>query len=80
MEVTSCGKSEFSYHRELLLKERTRSLFPLRKFLILKRAANEEYHCLIQKAPFDMRKVSSVLATLLTETKRTKTNNKSPRL
>ena len=56
-EVTLCGKSDFTYHTELL--------FPLREASILKREENEENNCLIQKSPFDMRNFFRVLATLL---------------
>ena len=46
------GKRDFPYHKELLLKERIRSLWEqilsLREVPILKRDAIEENHCLIQ--------------------------------
>ena len=47
-EVTQCCKSDLSYHKELLLRGRIRSLFPLREVPILKRDAIEENRWLIQ--------------------------------
>ena len=59
-----CGKRDFPYHKELLSKERIRSLFfPLREVPILKRDTIEENHCLIQESPFDVRNFFSILAT-----------------
>ena len=47
-----CGKSDFPCHKELLLKERIRSLreqiLSLREVPIMKRGAIELSHCLIQ--------------------------------
>ena len=49
----------FPYHKELLLKERIRSLanYFLKEILILKRDGNEENHCLFQYSPFDVRNI-----------------------
>ena len=60
-------KVTFSYFKELLIKERIRSLweqilsFPLREVPALKRGATEENHCLIQRSHFDVRNFFSFL-------------------
>ena len=65
MEITECVNSDFPYHKELLLKERICSLFPLKEVLILKRDAFEENHCSFQKSPFNVRNFISALAAPL---------------
>ena len=61
--------SLFPYHKELLLKERIRSLweqiFLLREVPILKRDAIEENHCLFHLFSFDVCILFSVLVTPL---------------
>ena len=52
MEVTLCDKSDFPYYKELLIKERIRSLreqiLSFNRSSHLKREAVEESHCLIK--------------------------------
>ena len=59
--INECDKSDFSYYKELLIKERIRSLWEqilsFKRSSHLKRDVIEENNCLIQLSPFDVRNI-----------------------